>query len=531
MFNSQDSKPKGAKKSLNLEKGHERRQTNNMSIRTDKRVEMLEKKRRGGGTDETSIANEGNMDPLAFNNATNPAIIPVALLPQFANMVFSPDRDYAFHGTLMIRKLLSVESNPPIQEVVDTGVIPYFVEFLKMDDYPQLQFECVWALTNIASGTAAHANLVLDSGAVPHFVRLISSPSEDCREQATWAVGNIAGEGDKCRDVCLNSGAMPPLLNLIMTPGIRITTLRNAVWTLSNLCRSKPPPPLESVAIALPVVANLIHHTDDEVIIDATWAVSYISDGSNERVQAALDAQVLPRIVQLLSAPTTAMQTPAIRTIGNVVTGTDKQTQAIINAGALSAMHFLLGHQKRAIRKETCWALSNICAGQQDQIQAVINANLFPALLGCTRAPELEVKKEAVWAVANTASGGTAEQIRYLVEVKAIETLCELLEMFDPKIVVVALEALSNILQLGAEDKLLSNAARNHYADIVLECGGVELLERLQTHTNNDVYHHTVSILEAYFEIDGTDGAVNFAGQSESGWDFKPQGQTGGFNL
>ena len=304
-----------------------------------------------------------------------------------------------------------------------------------MDDYPQLQFECVWALTNIASGTAAHANLVLDSGAVPHFVRLISSPSEDCREQATWAVGNIAGEGDKCRDVCLNSGAMPPLLNLIMTPGIRITTLRNAVWTLSNLCRSKPPPPLESVAIALPVVANLIHHTDDEVIIDATWALSYIGDGSNERVQAAPDAQVLPRIVQLLSAPTTAMQTlrsARLETLLLALTNRHRPLSTQVHCPQCTSCWGI----KTRIRKETCWALSNICAGQQDQIQAVINANLFRAL-GCTRAQNLS-EEGAVWAVANTASGGGRE-IRYLVEVKAIETLCELLEMFDPKIVVVAL--------------------------------------------------------------------------------------------
>ena len=78
----------------------------NMSIRTDKRVEMLEKKLRRG-TDETSL-HQGNMDPLA-NNAINPAIIPVAAP---VNMVFSPDRDYAFHGTLMIRSCRRLSQTP-----------------------------------------------------------------------------------------------------------------------------------------------------------------------------------------------------------------------------------------------------------------------------------------------------------------------------------------------------------------------------------------------------------------------------------
>lgn len=31
------------------------------------------------------------------------------------------------------------ERNPPIEEVIQSGVVPRFVEFLARDDYPQLQ--------------------------------------------------------------------------------------------------------------------------------------------------------------------------------------------------------------------------------------------------------------------------------------------------------------------------------------------------------------------------------------------------------
>jgi len=44
----------------------------------------------------------------------------------------------------------------------------------------------------------------------------------------------------------------------------------------------------------------LIYSLDDEVLIDACWAISYLSDGANEKIQAVIEAGVPRRLVELL---------------------------------------------------------------------------------------------------------------------------------------------------------------------------------------------------------------------------------------
>ncbi len=95
-------------------------------------------------------------------------------------------------------------------------------------------------------------------------------------------------------------------------------------------------------------------------------------------------------------------------------------------------------------------------------------------------------------------SGCTVEQIVLLRQLGVIISLCALLEAKeDSKTISVVLDSLANILAASEKMGELEEVSLN-----VEDCGGLDRIEDLQSHENNEIYHKALAILEQYFSND-----------------------------
>lgn len=149
----------------------------------------------------------------------------------------------------MLRKAMSYDCDPPLEDLVDCGVVPHIMKVLDEDAFgnSDLMIECTWIIANLASGASEHVDYLLDYDIIDKALMLMNYPSEEVNENVMWILANISGDTFESRDIILERGIVHKLEMALDGQAFHPSFLCRVAWLISNLCRGKPYPKFSEV--------------------------------------------------------------------------------------------------------------------------------------------------------------------------------------------------------------------------------------------------------------------------------------------
>lgn len=417
------------------------------------------------------------------------------------NSFHSQNIEDKFKGLVGIRKLLSIESKPPIQEIIELNIVPELINLLE-NTPNEFKYEAIWSLTNIASGTEEQANTILIYGGLPKILNLLDSNIEEIKSQTVWLIANLIGESSKIRDTLIGQKVYDKLLTILASTNNE-KYINLCTWAICNFFRVKPIPDYDIAYKAFKIIARVVmiyDNTNTEFIIEACQIFSIITKKHKKFLKEIIDSNLIQYIIKFLDIDNKNVLMTCLRIVGNIACEDNaNQVQKLIDLNVLEKLKYTLFNDYLGIRKESAFILSNIAAGTQKQIETLIDQNFLQILFKVFKNDLPKVKKQVIYAIGNLTSVESEKYMKKLVDDGILIFIYDCLKDDDNLFISISLEMLEHVLSYGKKRGEL-----NLLMGEIEKMGMLDILEKLQVHEDEIIYEKTIHILENYFDIENS---------------------------
>ena len=261
----------------------------------------------------------------------------------------------------LTRYKINAQTDDNRQQLVNAGAIPVLVALLSSTDV-DVQYYCTTALSNIAVDSNNRKKLAVnETRLVQSLVQLMDSPSPKVQCQAALALRNLASD-EKYQLEIVRAKGLPPLLRLLQSSYLPL--ILSAVACIRNIS---------------------IHPQNESPIIDAHFLrplVELLGNTDNEEIQCH-----------------------AISTLRNLAASSDRNKQLVLEAGAVQRCKQLVLNVPLTVQSEMTAAVA-VLALSDDLKPHLLKLGVFDVLIPLTDSDSIEVQGNSAAALGNLSSKG-----------------------------------------------------------------------------------------------------------------------------
>lgn len=256
------------------------------------------------------------------------------------------------------------------QQLVNAGAIPVLVQLLSSQDV-DVQYYCTTALSNIAVDAGNRKKLAqTEPRLVQSLVHLMDSSSPKVQCQAALALRNLASD-EKYQLEIVRARGLPPILRLLQSTYLPL--ILSAVACIRNIS---------------------IHPLNESPIIDAGF---------------------LKPLVELLgSTDNEEIQCHAISTLRNLAASSDRNKALVLDAGAVQKCKQLVLEVPLSVQSEMTAAIAVLALSDELKTH-LLNLGVFDVLIPLTDSESIEVQGNSAAALGNLSSKGNSLSILFFI--------------------------------------------------------------------------------------------------------------------
>ncbi|KAI3949029.1 hypothetical protein MKW98_021635 [Papaver atlanticum] len=266
-------------------------------------------------------------------------VIKAGVVPRFIEFLARNDLSQLQFEAAWALTNIGASKSEHARVVIQHSVVPKLVQLLSSGN-ANVREQALWALGNVAGDSPSCRDYVLSQGAL---VQLLSQFSKHSKESmlrtATWTLSNL----------CRGEPAVSFEQHLIHSSDEEILT--DACWALSHISKDKIEALIEAGVCSR--LVTLLHHPYPTVYIPSLRTIGHIVTGNDEQTQVIIEGSycynpgvlMLSCFHQLLTQNYSKnIKRETCWAISNITAGNVDQIQAAIEANIIGPVLHLLRH-------------------------------------------------------------------------------------------------------------------------------------------------------------------------------------------